>query len=139
MQNSYFGNMGINDFLMQLMQESAMYDQQNNYIHDSLCLNNILNSYCAHQPHGDVSRSPELQIKSSAFKTMKDIHKRHPKKDITVLYPHTVVPEQVELKRMCAQNKNMCLPVKMYIPNPDNSKNKNFKNRARSSSKYFYS
>ena len=31
----------------------------------------ILNSYCAHQLHGDYSRSPELQIKSSASETMK--------------------------------------------------------------------
>ena len=56
---------------MQLIQGSAIYDQQNSYIHDSLCLKYILNSYCAHQPHGDYSRSPELQIKNSAFKTMK--------------------------------------------------------------------
>ena len=47
--------------------------------------------------------------------------------DITVCYPHIVVQEQIEFERMCEQNKHICLSVKMYVPNPDNSKNKSFK------------
>ncbi len=60
-------NVGVLDFLIQLIQERAMYDQQKNIFIIRFVGTYIWDSYRAHQPHGDYSRSPELQNKNSAF------------------------------------------------------------------------